>query len=397
MSDGRESFWDPPCWRLPSGEELIAYNKRVFQAGGGKKRGAKGGALIARSTLNTLDVYTYLKGRFGEPNGFQTFIAADDSDNIFHWDYSLKAGGYDLHFIGGSREVHIWTQVHLKDTEWRLLLDALKADYRREAEAKGAARQALEKWLIFNNRFALIADQCADKHALITDQMGTFSDVTPSSKGFKSREAKQVSKRANELFGACLELRLMTPVMAEAFVNMLILFTCKDEVKADRRLYEAFIRSNIDVKVSDLFYKCRFFVRAPSTNDPEFAAFMTVWNKRADTLHGNVDPERDKFEVVYFDGKRPMYSSGGDPVARFYETLESVHNPAGAVADYETVHAFMTYLLDCVARPFRSNLRELLHTAQPGWRAETKRFGRLFPDHFATAHFGIRYDDELNP
>lgn len=395
MSDGREAYWDPIRWRLPTNEELIAYNQRMFQQGGGKKKGARGGALIVRSRLNTLDVYTYLKGRFGQPNGLQTFVAKDDSDNLFHWDYTLRADGYDLHFIGGSREVHIWTQLHLKDEEWLRLIEALKADYKREAEAKSAARQGLEKWLVFNNKFALIADRCADKHALITDQMGKFGDVTPTSKGFKTREAKRVSTRANELFGACLELRLLTPVMAEAFVNMLILFTCKEEVKADRRLHDAFIRANIDVKVADLFYKCRFFTKAPSSRDSEFAAFMTVWNKRADTLHGNVDPERDKFETVYFDGKRPMYSTGGDPIARFYETLEEVHDPAAAVADYEVVHAFTEYLLGCVDHRVRDELRALLHTSQPGWRAETKRFGSLFPDHFAAAHFGIRYDDEL--
>ncbi|MER8447386.1 hypothetical protein NKH52_29875 [Mesorhizobium sp. M1066] len=47
-----------------------------------KPKKKKGGAILAvRSRLRPVDIYCYLKARFGEPNGFQDFLRKDDSDN----------------------------------------------------------------------------------------------------------------------------------------------------------------------------------------------------------------------------------------------------------------------------------------------------------------------------
>src|SRR5690349_24755925 len=64
-------------------------------------------ALVVRSQLKPVDVYAYLKGRFGQPNGFQNFLRRDTSDNLVHWDFNLKAGSVDLYFCGATREVQI--------------------------------------------------------------------------------------------------------------------------------------------------------------------------------------------------------------------------------------------------------------------------------------------------
>ncbi len=37
----------------------------------------------------------------------QTFLKKDDFDNMFHWDYNIKAGGKDLYFVGATQEVHV--------------------------------------------------------------------------------------------------------------------------------------------------------------------------------------------------------------------------------------------------------------------------------------------------
>ena len=91
-------------WRIYTKEELLAYVEKLqakystsAKRGKGKKRGD---ILAIRDKISTVDMYCYLKARFGEPNGFQTFLAKDDSDNWIHWDYNLKAGCADLHISG---------------------------------------------------------------------------------------------------------------------------------------------------------------------------------------------------------------------------------------------------------------------------------------------------------
>jgi len=395
MSDGRESYWDVPNWRIMTSEELKTYIGSKYRSGGSRKRPGKGGAIVLRSTISTFDMYTYLKGRFGEPNGILTFTASDDSDNLFHWDYVIKAGVYDLTIIGANREVHIWTQVDLKDSEWWHFINSLRADFARLSDAKGRAAGTLEKWGMFTNKYALVADQAAESYDAVKHEMGQFADISPSSKDNKIKERQNMSNRAHRLFGACLQLRLLTPVMAEAFVNMLILYTCKPEIRDDKRQYDAFIRSNIDLKIIDMFYKCRWFTKIPNNSDSEFKDFMGVWNKRNDALHGNVDPVRDSFETVYFDDKRPLHVVTGDPISKHYSNREKVSDPSGAVADYEAVNRFTTYLLGCLDLRVRDGVARLMQEATPGWRSDVKRFGSLFPAHIATAYWRIRYDDEL--
>src|SRR5258708_6950230 len=63
--------------------------------------------LIVETRLRPVDVYSYLMARFGQPNGFQNVLRRDDSDNIIHWDYNLKARDVDIYFAGAAREVHI--------------------------------------------------------------------------------------------------------------------------------------------------------------------------------------------------------------------------------------------------------------------------------------------------
>ena len=261
-------------------------------------------------------MYCYLKARFGEPNGFQTFVAKDDSDNWIHWDYNLKAGCADLHISGMSRETHIMTSESLSDEQWRDLVVNIKADFARVGREKSNVLKSLEKWAVFQNKFVEIANACAGKHAIIADFLankpGYFS-LKAKSKRDGASSAKEMSERNKlraDMAQACLELSLLTPVMAEAFINMTILMLCKPEVRENNRQFEVFIRSQIDAKIFDLPYKCTGFLSGIDPASPAFVNFKRVMDKRNHEIHGNIDPEREKIEVVYFDNKRPLFSVG---------------------------------------------------------------------------------------
>src|SRR3546814_14611630 len=90
------SYLDPTTWRAFTTEEMSAYLAELGSKKGAKKRGGRKGGnrpvLVLQKTISPFDAYTYLHARFGAPNGLQTFLARNDSDNLFHWAYYLKAG-----------------------------------------------------------------------------------------------------------------------------------------------------------------------------------------------------------------------------------------------------------------------------------------------------------------
>lgn len=385
------ALFSPEAWRAFTAKEMSLN----FSA----QKGQFKSMMAIRQSISTLDFYTYLKSRFGKPNGIQSILRRDDSDNIFHWDYLIKAGDVDLYIVGMSRETHLMIGFDLSDDEWLTLIAAIKGHFGKVGQQKSETLKCLEKWHVFNNPYVSVANLCAEKHGDITDWLEEKNHIEVSGdENDKFASMKASSERAANLFSDCLQLRLMTPVMAEAFINLMILALCKSDVRSDTRQYEAFIRSNIDIKIVDMFYKCEGFERRPDAQDTEFAAFKAVMDHRNNRIHGNIRPETDYFEIVYFDGTIPVYPVGGDHIAAFFQGLERQNDPQGVITDYENVHAFQAYLLSCLNDTARHLIETLADDPYPGWRKATQRCGHLFPDHIVTSVFeGIRYDDELRP
>src|SRR5262249_26126539 len=150
----------------------------------------------------------------------------------------------------------------------------------------------------------------------------------------------------NKLYASCVELSLITPILAEAFINMIILMLCKKEIRNNKRQFEAFIRSQIDTKVFDPPYKCDGFAKQIDQTSVSFKNFKRIMDKRNHEIHGNVDPESEQIETVYFEGKRPLFVEPGDHIGKFHESLERQHNPEAIIKDYEDMHAFLLDIID---------------------------------------------------
>ena len=177
---------------------------------------------------------------------------------------------------------------------------------------------------------------------------------------------------------------------------MVILILCKREVRSNKRQFDEFIRSQIDVKLFDLSYKCEGFAKSIDQHSEEFKNFKRVMDKRNSAIHGKCDPEREKIERVYFEGKRPLFAEPGDHIGKFLETLEGQYEPNVVVKDYEDTYAFLLCILDCLTPGRSEGVWRILEDRYPGYDVNRKITGCLFPNYVAVGHGpGVRYDDEL--
>jgi hypothetical protein len=79
------STLDLHTWRAATKDEVLAFLKPDRpNANRVRKRGPSKRSLIFRKYLRPVDVYAYLRARFGAPNGFQNALRKDDSDNWVH-------------------------------------------------------------------------------------------------------------------------------------------------------------------------------------------------------------------------------------------------------------------------------------------------------------------------
>ena len=106
-------------------------------------------------------------------------IRRNTSDNLFHWEFMLKADKVEVSISGKCRAVQLRVSEEMTDENWRDLILAIKSDYKRVAKKKSLVFKTLENWVIFPNRYVAIADLCADLHAKLTESVGGYEGPQP--------------------------------------------------------------------------------------------------------------------------------------------------------------------------------------------------------------------------
>lgn len=400
------AYLAPTSWRAFSPDDLRLFlNKLSQRAKSEKKRRrakrGRGSTLVLQESVSPFDVYTYLHARFGEPNGLQTLLARDDSDNLFHWDFYLKAGGANLQFVGATEEVHVHFDFEVSDKDCRAFIAALRTDFARVGQEKGRFAGTLEKWNIFPNQFLAIASRCADLYEEITTALPRIERKFLAEKlTTQALTAEKRSKSHATLMSAITtaptELSVLMPVLFESFIGLIVAVMVKPDIRRDAEAFGTFVRSPLNQKLTGLAERCWGFARPLVQEDPVFGRYWTVVNRRNDIIHGNVDPVRDALEVVYFHGKRPIYKTGGDRIRQHWKRLIDRYRPQEVVDDYLATHVFILDILDHMTADGRRTIEMIMEDTQPGWDNRRKKPGRLFPDHVATTVFeGMRYDWQL--
>lgn len=356
-------------------------------------------ALVVRSRIRPVDLYAYLRARFGEPNGIQSILRRDDSDNWIHWDFNIKAGDADVYVAGASREIHFQLQEDLTDIQWQALILGLQKEFARLGRVKSEMTRTFEKFVVFQNKYVALANICAELHERIVDSP-PFVPFRPRKLTKRQPERalaplKEAGQRAQRLYGACVQLALLTPVLAEAYINMFALVLRHPNLRADLDSYQSFVREHIPDRIRRLHEVC-FGMRAVDTTTKAFGQFMTIMNKRNFNVHGNVAPEREALETVYFEGTRPLFATPGHHLGQFFADLERTHSPTTVLHDYEAVHGFLHQLTTYLQENAAFFFEQVINDPFPGYEVRQRRVTRILPDTVMMAMpGGIRCDDEL--
>ena len=376
-------------------------------AGDGPKRNP-GSCWCLDDSISPYELYTYLKARFGPPNGLSMLFRRPTTDNLIQWHYTLLSGGNTVEIWGLNTRTEIWIAGYpsLTDADWSALVSAIKADFRAYGKELKQVRKSLEHWSIFYNPFhrlnSIIARLEENLKSLdlanvkLPPQPHPFGLVVAATAeesddlgdfGRKFEECARIYSDA-QVYSA--SLRTLTPVWAESFVNLLIFVLARPELKQDNRLYEDYRRKEIDIRVKLLHMNCQGFTKQIDSNANEFKQFHRLMNERNDILHGNTDPKRLAFRDVYFDHMIPLFPESLD-----FSTTVLRHSMVGIEADgtlqnVVTIRDFIEFVLGHMQPSIRMEVKQIMETRDPGWREETQRIGLLFSNISGEAYVRLR-------
>lgn len=342
---------------------------------------------VLRNEIAPSDLYCYLGARFGAPNGFQNFLRKDDYDNLIHWEWCLRCGEGWLTFQGMNFRTEVWITGHdgFKEADKSTLISQIKTDFANYGKKMSEMRKALEHWTEFVNPYrrieGAIEKLLGDLRELkLRPEDEAIPDITNAEQITADRWGDLAGKYAKGL-GLCFGIRSMLPVMAEAFVNLILFVLMRPDFKSDDRLREHTIRQPIDVRVKSLHVVCLGFER-PIDYSHEFCkAYHTLVNERNDLLHGNVVLDKLKFNEVFFNGRVPVFKQ----YRSMWERSVGVEIQAVGLhrleREVETVNNFIGYLKSCMNEKVQAQFEQIAQMRDLGLNSENGRIGVLFPGH----------------
>src|SRR6266536_953505 len=94
--DPNDSCFNLSKWSVPEAKEITSYLE---------DQGTKRVVTIWANdgSISPLDLYCYLKARFGPPNGISMLFRKPSSDNAIQWHYTLFSSGSMIDFFGMNR------------------------------------------------------------------------------------------------------------------------------------------------------------------------------------------------------------------------------------------------------------------------------------------------------
>lgn len=374
--------------------------KTLIEKERSRKNRSKGSRWDIDDSISPADLYIYLKARFGAPNGVMMVARGPHSDNFIQWHYTLKSGSAYLDVLGLNTRTEFWLSDYPNLTldDWSALIDAIKSDFGRVGTKLKEVRKRLELWRLFYNPFkrldVLIENyqnelkELAENSLVLPPEPGAVPKLITKDGGTWKDDIEEFQRRISECsdnFSRARELsiclRLICPVCAEAFLNFVIFLLCRKEIKSDKRLYEDFIRKDVDVRIKLLHINCIGFEKPIDPSKEAYKKFHSLMNERNDLLHGNVDPEKLSFETVYFDDTIPLFTEPqGMARNSLSQSLIGIE-PEETLHRVKTVREFQNFILSHIEKPIRKEIEVILSMRDLGWRPATKRVGVLFGDY----------------
>jgi len=336
--------------------------------------------------LRPADLFCYLAARFGPPNGIQNFARSDDSDNLIHWDWTLRHDAGVIVFLGMNFRTEVFIMgIAPRDEHRASLIEQVKSDFENHGPKMAEIRRDLEHWTEFVNPYQRVSRSVErlleELNALDLnpekDRLEPF--VAGAAPDEIAKQWEEVARKYSRGFGLCFGIRSMLPVMAEAFVNLVLFILMRPEIRADQRLSENAFRQPIDIRIKSLSINCIGFGTQADYSNEACREYHRLVNERNDLLHGNVAVEKLKFNQVYFWGKVPIFKEYRSFWERSLQIEAQTVGLEAVRAEVKTVNALTTYILSCLEEKVRKQIGFVVQQHELGLNQGTGRVGVLFP------------------
>ncbi len=245
----------------------------------------------------------------------------------------------------------------------------------------------MEHWSLFINPFAriehILQDYIRKLEKLNLEEPVESPSMHKADFERYKKQLKRWTKNIDTAASIGTTIRMLCPILAESFVNLILLLFRKEEYVNDERLYDNLLRQQIDIRVKTLHMHCTCFPKQLDSQSSAFKNFHSLMNRRNDFLHGNIDPKKLAAEDVLFDQRFiPLFDRDEGVIKKMMRNYCTGVEPSKAIADFQVVSDFIELTLMAMDDFSLKFFVQLLDDRMPGINKKTKRLGVLFPTQY---------------
>ena len=342
-----------------------------------------------RKELSPAGLYLYLLGRFGPPNGVLTKLRERDEKvkRSVLWHYMLGWRKRHLHVICYPYRVDIiFGPGQEVDVTSAAMAEMLSRGMERHRAQVATARSQVERYRSFLNPLSHILDSIQRMLARAEDLDRNLIKSKPHPETLEDiqwhhENHEKHAAAAAELSSCCLSVRMMSPVAAEMFVNLIIFNLFKSDWQP-KDAKDKFKRASIIERVKELADTCGGFSTKPDMDATPMRGFLDLMNRRNDLLHGNIKPEsrvEDDFQV--HEGVptimkfRSMFDRALGPTINAFPLEE-------AKRDHQAALEFMQYLLSCLQDEWKAEFALMIESIDLHYGMRCKQVRALYGNDF---------------
>ena len=351
--------------------------------------------LTITNEIKPVDLYCYLAARFGPPNGLHNWLRNDHSDNLIHWNWSLRYGPVFVDIQGGNYRTDVWLigPVELEPDDLADFIQQVKADFAAFGADMAKCRKSLEPWIEFVNPYQRlrrsVTKLAEELKALQLDQLSELPNILDQEdREIAQKQWEDAASKCSRGFGLCFAIRSMLPIMAEAFVNLILFTLMRPEIKTDSRLKDDAFKRHIDVQVKSLSINCAGFKQPIDYSNEVCGRYHSVVNERNDLLHGNVDPKKLQFNEIYFAGTVPVFKEYRSMWQRSLGVEREAVGVDKVFEELAIIDAFIAYVLSCLDDKIRPKIEYMLGRLELGLHTRENRLGVLFSERLVDSKAG---------
>jgi hypothetical protein len=360
------------------------FTNLLNQAKAGKHRWGNKRLLRITSGITQVDLFCYLGVRFGRPKGILTALRNDDSDNFAHWHYTLSMNGELVEIISFTYRIEVMLPNRYKCTA-EYFCSLIKDEITRHAEQIAHFKSQLEEWVTFLNPYKHLK-YSAGRLLARASELNSALDKSPKHPENESelrlfiKAYPKNAEKADELSGLCLSIKMMAPVIAESFVNLLIFILTKPEIKNNEARMKKFVRAPIEDRLEALHKNCLHIAKPIDLDHPLVKDFIELMGRRNDLLHGNIRPMKKTDERIYFLRKMPLFAEWRSQFERSLKSRMETHTLTDAQTDMDVASRFIGHLTNHLDSTAAYNIEILADTMDLGYDIKRKILGKLLPD-----------------